>query len=136
MKHKFTELHRVVSASYERERALLEKAKTLREAVRDDAIALQKRGIDKDRLSHEVKLLVESKDKAMQEQGDAEQRNAALHLELSELRQREIERRTEVEDVRRGNEELVSPVLRALAEETGSLKVSPNPGSRAKAGFL
>ena len=84
-KSKYAQLHEMLLSSYEKDCSMLEKAKTMRDALREVKLKLERARIEQDKEQKIVKDLEKERDKAEKELRDAEEQEITLHCNVNEL---------------------------------------------------
>lgn len=77
-------------SSYEKDCSMLEKAKTMRDALREVKLKLERARIEQDKEQKIVKDLEKERDKAEKELRDAEEQEITLHCNVNELAVRAV----------------------------------------------
>lgn len=84
-KSKYAQLHEMLLSSYEKDCTMLEKAKQMRDALRDVKLKLERARLEQTKEHKIVKDLEKERDKAEKELRDAEEQEITLHCNVNEL---------------------------------------------------
>lgn len=121
-KSKYAQLHELLLATYEKDVAMLDKAKMMRDALREEKIKLERAKLEKAKEHQIVQDLEKEREKAEKELREAEEQEITLHCNVNELARKEEEMLKDLEMTQRENSQLVQPELKRLNDEIQELK--------------
>lgn len=121
-KSKYAQLHDLLLQTYEKERAMLDKAKALRDTLREEKYKLGKVMSRKNNEAKIVMDLEKEREKAFKEWHDADEREAGLRMEVTELNRQRTELEKDLEQMHRENAQLVEPELKRLQGAIADMK--------------
>ena len=121
-KTKYAELHAYVLSTYEREKNLLKKAKTLNQELLGERIKLEKQSIRKHEEAQLLGQLEKDREQSLKEASDCDDREAMLQFELVELRTDLADHDAQLAQMRKENEDMVEPEIRRVADSIAASK--------------